>query len=674
MRLLKVRLENFRRFEKTDALLVADRLIAVVGPNEAGKTSLLTALDQIDRLDDRLPQRFATRQSGAPPKVSALFEIDPIEAEQLAGIPDTQDLRRFWIHRTTQGTRWNLERRPARNVEHRESVSSALLAIEQEPALVALLSDPDEPELAEDFEAAKEACTTEDETLAEGVLGALRRCASMINGLSAGDPDDVDEDLSEEDVEAHRADLLSRNRALTAAGSALADMAAVEALETPAQLTIQVLKELVPPVVTFSAVDRELQTDYDLDDYFSPDEDGDLDEIPQALQNIADLADLDLAKLHKAMNGDPGTVMLLKRSANEALDNFFNKNYAQSDVAVQIDHSGTLLRLMSRAEGGEDFIEISEKSEGFKWFLALVAFLARREYEKPIVLIDEIETHLHYTAQADVIDILTTQNVAPQVIYTTHSAGCLPPDLGRGVRAVEQVPARQRSRINNAFWTSGPGTSPLLFGLGASTLALSIPKLLVIVEGPSDAVLLPTLIRQATGLVNLPYRIAPGIASTRPSDFTLLDAEGGRVVYLVDADAEGDSYLHALQEAGVASNRTVSWRQILSGVVSPEDLVRRPLLLEAANLEGEPFWLGKRIGDADIPSLGASKAIEEWCKANELQPPSKTRIAQNLVERTWDWLLDDESSREAVALTLADETRQAEVGQLHAHIMAAMNL
>lgn len=61
MKLLKVALQGIRRFEQTDALLVADRLIALVGSNEAGKTSILQALDQIDRLEQALPIAMRTR-------------------------------------------------------------------------------------------------------------------------------------------------------------------------------------------------------------------------------------------------------------------------------------------------------------------------------------------------------------------------------------------------------------------------------------------------------------------------------------------------------------------------------------------------------------------------------------------------------------------------------------
>ena len=63
MRLLKVKLQDIRHFEEPDALLVTDRMIAIVGPNEAGKTGLLKALDQVDRLND-IQLRDTSRKAG----------------------------------------------------------------------------------------------------------------------------------------------------------------------------------------------------------------------------------------------------------------------------------------------------------------------------------------------------------------------------------------------------------------------------------------------------------------------------------------------------------------------------------------------------------------------------------------------------------------------------------
>jgi hypothetical protein len=44
----------------------------------------------------------------------------------------------------------------------------------------------------------------------------------------------------------------------------------------------------------------------------------------------------------------------------------FDERYGQSDVALQLDTDGFLIRLLVRAEGGEDFVELSDRSAGFR--------------------------------------------------------------------------------------------------------------------------------------------------------------------------------------------------------------------------------------------------------------------------------------------------------------------
>ena len=58
-------------------------------------------------------------------------------------------------------------------------------------------------------------------------------------------------------------------------------------------------------------------------------------------------------------------------------------------------------------------VPIEERSAGLQMFAALLAFCARyADYVPPILLFDEAETHLHYGAQADLVHVFETQNVA----------------------------------------------------------------------------------------------------------------------------------------------------------------------------------------------------------------------------------------------------------------------
>ena len=208
---------------------------------------------------------------------------------------------------------------------------------------------------------------------------------------------------------------------------------------------------------------------------------------PSALSNLAGLAGLDLgAALSTAQSGDYGARLDLLEAANDQLKQRLTDQWGQTDLQVKLSMDETVLRIFVSTMGGASF-PIAERSDGLRSFVSLVAFSARiRRDPKPILLVDEAETHLHYDAQADLVRVFALQTIAAQVIYTTHSAGCLPEDLGTGVRVLAPSVAPDRTEIRNAFWAGGGGFSPLLLGMGASVLAFSAARFAVICEGGAD--------------------------------------------------------------------------------------------------------------------------------------------------------------------------------------------
>ena len=166
------------------------------------------------------------------------------------------------------------------------------------------------------------------------------------------------------------------------------------------------------------------------------------------------------------------------------------------------------------AEDGGPTLRLADRSDGLRAFVALVAFLeAKNLTSPPILVLDEAENHLHWDAQADLITLFYLQDKVEQIIYSTHSPGCLPHDLGLGVRAVLPDPdAPHHSTVENWIWESSPGFRPLLLRMGASTAAMTPHRFAVMTEGLADFILLPSLLRDATGKEALKYQIVPGIA------------------------------------------------------------------------------------------------------------------------------------------------------------------
>jgi predicted ATP-dependent endonuclease of OLD family len=126
------------------------------------------------------------------------------------------------------------------------------------------------------------------------------------------------------------------------------------------------------------------------------------------------------------------------------------EDWGQSDLKVDLDVVSLAdLRITVAGADGEQF-DLTHRSDGMRMFLALCAFLAKEGQDpKPVLLIDELERHLHYEAQADILSMFDARTDVAQVVYTTQSIGCLPQDLGRGVRVVVPDTTAGTSAINS---------------------------------------------------------------------------------------------------------------------------------------------------------------------------------------------------------------------------------
>jgi hypothetical protein len=270
----------------------------------------------------------------------------------------------------------------------------------------------------------------------------------------------------------------------------------------------------------------------------------------------------------------------------------------------------------------------------------------------PILLIDEAEAHLHVDAQADLVGELLPQVGATQIFYSTHSPSCLPSDLGTGIRLVDRRDDGSDLKAN--FWDSDtPGFRPLLFAMGASAGAFSACRWAVITEGPSDMVLLPTLMRRATGESSLRYQVAPGLAHAH-GFYADLEEVAAKVVYLTDGDEAGARYRCELLESGVPRERIFG----LPEGMGAEDLLDGEWLLAVINeVLPERCKLPEDLAVGDVPIM---TRISRWIKDHEpgMRVPGKVSLAYTVIDR------DDMKLAPAAELTLSD---------LHRDIVAALS-
>jgi predicted ATP-dependent endonuclease of OLD family len=386
------------------------------------------------------------------------------------------------------------------------------------------------------------------------------------------------------------------------------------------------------------------------------------------------LIDFNLDDLSTAISeNDQTTIGELVIKANDAFVELFRNRWSQANLKVYIRVNENVVHVFVQTANGR-LIPISDRSAGLRQFIALLAFVEsnRQEGQRVILLIDEAETHLHYNAQADLINIFTRQTFVEKIIYTTHSAGCLPLDLGTGVRVIEPVGPEdkpreewERSKINNAFWNVGPGFSPLLMAMGASSFVFAALRKAVIGEGVTEAILLPTILREATRKP-LDFQVAPGVSNVHADAVRELDASAARLAYIVDGDPGGLDNRQKLIDNGVEAERIVVLGP--DEALAIEDVVNAEIYLEAVNrVLG---FYEKPLCPADrIEAAGRKGAVKAWCEENGVEAPSERVVAQHILQVAADRRREADPEKPDQVL---DEARRDLVVEAHAKLKALM--
>jgi len=612
MQLISVSLHGYRRFADECKVNVDLPVVAIVGPNEAGKSSLLRALA---RLGDDEPLEpggeggEVTRGlvvRADQPVVGAEFLLNE-ELESIRHIAEARNVRWLQIWKRGDGrVAGQLVPAPSRDLGPRQRAARQLGRImqghrldeaqyERDGQTMSLLADADA--VLSTLESDSQTVETED---IDGVEVFAERLSEVVGEDQPGYVRNLPTIL--EEVVLH------------------------ERAEHPHDAAFRIVFPRKPDFLLFGEADRTLDSTYDLQLVG--------DDPPPALANLADLADLNLPTLREAARqGDYGRLESLLRAANERLEGLFRESWRQAAITLRLRADEAVLRLLVETVPGQ-YDSIADRSDGLRWFIALLAYTETHAGAvPPILLVDEAETHLHYDAQADLVRVFARQRAAAKVIYTTHSAGCLPEDLGAAIRVVAPVPDSDRSVVRNGFWEEGPGFSPLFLGMGASALAFTSVRRAVIAEGAADLILLPTLLREATKRAVLGFQVAPGLAEVSPEAVEDLGLVAARVAYVVDGDAGGRAVRRKLTGQGVPDDLIVTIQDGDRGL-SLEDLLERRTYLAAVNEELRRSHGGAHeMPLARLPGRGRPAAVNKWCQARGIDPPSKRAVANRLLER-----------------------------------------
>jgi len=592
-------------------LRLDSRLVCIVGANEVGKSTLLDALE--------LPAMAPDPETGERPAVSAL---DRTRGEDVGHDREIVRLR----YRLSNDDRAVLaDLASAADLEH-------VRQLEQVKYVGGRVSTEVQPVPVRDKRPRRQLATVLESAMASDNWPSPEETA----GTPAAD--DLVEALLEELQSNQRhlslpargrlgeiADWLDGRELLPKLASELRGVQEVEGRSHPADEAVEALEPLIPRFVRFDEDERNIRDEYDLE--------AALADPPKPLINLANLAALDLGLLlAKIRAGETGTVADMIDDANKQLRERFSVWTQVPPVTVSFDTAGTGLFVHVRSGSGAS-MKIRERSEGLRQFVALVALTAQRGHRvPPILLIDEIEMHLHYDAQADLIGVLAEQRTASQVIYTTHSAASLPEDLGASVRVVQGIGDKMASTIRQQFWSDDPGLGTLLLAMGAGSLAFVPLRPAAIVEGGADLVLLPSLMKEAIEADILGFQVVPGAAGVPPKRIAGLDLHGVSTAWILDGDQGGRDRRDFLVGEGIPRSRIFLLRSS-RGPLDLEDLIHPQAYVRAVNDYAADLGATEEFSADDLPTTPCQRhqVISRWAAAQGIKPPSKTAIANKVL-------------------------------------------
>jgi hypothetical protein len=609
MRCRKIMFEGYRRLADTKCD-VSPYLLAFVGQNESGKSSVLTGLEWLSEEGETpLPRLDMCRTKGKTSGwiVGAEFTLGDEEKELIRPLGFAETPSGISLFKLADGSLHisfdrprDPKRDPAPFVRAAEALARAQQRLQKQMSAAADEHDGDED--------------------GEDLDGWI---ATVVERLS--DPE-IDLETADERAAVALADWLDqpsprgKNPRDAKTAALIRTAAEIGSRPHPNAAGIDLLRERIPTFLLFREDDRVLPTITPVD----PQSRG---QMSSATKNLLAIAGLNIAAVWDAhTRDDSGEKKTLLDAANRRLDEFFGEAWNQSNISVNLDvgQSGLLTHVVNMDT--RRFTRIEERSEGLRAFVTLAVFLGSQALDvPPILLIDEAELHLHADAQADLVGGLLRHINATQVWYTTHSPACLPSDLGTGIRLLERH--GEESEIKSHFWTNKePGFGPLLYAMGAGAAAFSRCRWAVLGEGASEMILLPTLIRKATGLDDLPYQVAPGLANARGHDIDVEEV-AARVIYLTDGDKSGCDYLSDLRAKNVPESRLKS----LPPGTSVEDLLERDFLISVIDSllpDGAPRPTARTFR----ATWTAGRSIKRWSEDKGIAL-GKVAIAYEIIDR-----------------------------------------
>lgn len=315
---------------------------------------------------------------------------------------------------------------------------------------------------------------------------------------------------------------------------------------------------------------------------------------------------------------------------------------------------------------------LNNRSRGFVWFFSFLAWYedVKRQGQNVILLLDEPGLSLHGRAQADLLRYFDAELSGHQLLYTTHSPFMIDPakfervrivqDLG--IDAPEALPKEEDGTkvLANVFDATDDSLFPLQGALGYEIQqTLFIGPNSLIVEGVADMLYLRSVAaqmeREGREGLSEQWTITPvGGSGKVPTFVALLGSQKGiNVATLLDIQNSDKQLIEDLYKKNLLNKKQVSTYADFTGTAEAdvEDMFDRSFYLELVNGE-----YGKQLASKiTLAKLNQNvprtlRAIDAWLADNPMKSGSfgHYRPARHFTEQLatlWPKVSDETKDR-----------------------------
>ena len=598
MRLQKARVKKYRSIRDSGWFDVEEAKTILVGPNEAGKTALLEALQKInppwevrnfDALRDYPRSEFNDIISGKvrledTTIVEARFALEPEDKEVIP--PEFRDCD-YVYGRRPDNSSWHALSGGAYRTTYgdiKKDLAKLCAHIDSR------VPSPSEGVLASMAPSAPLSALTRDWADADEIKG--NRATELKASLEKIFPYIEEGNETEE----KRYDHL-----IAAVGADELRYSALQTLHQRLPLFVRFRDYFrVRPLIHLEHLAQRVEKNLVDDEYY--------DYGNQCLLRLLGFSARELSNLGRAAEPEPGNSEALQKYRDQLDRRSYQLNAASVRLTEELRHvwaeadrlrivaDGQYLKVVVEDDLGVE-IELDQRSEGFQWLVSFfVVFFAEAadRHKNAVLLLDEPGLSLHGLKQRDFRTTISRLAESNQTLYTTHSPFLVGPDELDLVRVVEMTDRQIGTKVRTNVTAQDPAALlPLQEALGYDLAqSLFTEHRNLVLESLTDywyVDAVSQLLRDAN-VVDLNEKIALVPASGTGKIVywaTILHAHKLKVAALLDSDMAGDQAAYQEILVHTLGNKAVlRTKDAYSGAVEKpavEDLLRKTLIDVAKN-------------------------------------------------------------------------------------------